>query len=77
MIPVLEMKRGLVSGATHELVVAGRLSFSVNAGFSDHVIDGKVLLPGLGFVELAFVVRKRNRSSTVLSGVDYLRPCSL
>lgn len=74
MIPVSGKQLSLVLDAARKLVSVGSLSFSANAGFSDHVIDGKVLLPGVGYIEMA---SSSNTDPFVLTTVIFLRPCVL
>ena len=78
VIPVSEKLQGPELGSilirTQELVFVGHLSFSANVGFSDHVIHREILLPGVGYAEMAF---SYNTDQLVLTTVAFLRPCVL
>ena len=55
------------------IVFSGALSSSAEALFSHHVVGGTIILPGVGYVEMAFAAS----SGRALAGVAFLRPCSL
>ena len=55
------------------IVISGALSPSAEALFSHHVVGGTIILPGVGYVEMAFAAS----SGRVLTGVAFLRPCML
>ena len=55
------------------VVFSGALSPSAEALFSHHVVGGAIILPGVGYVELAFAAS----SGRALAAVAFLRPCSL
>ena len=44
--------------------------------FSDHVVSGAVLLPGVGYVEMAFVFNGFEHTAAT-STVRFVRPCVL
>ena len=52
---------------------SGALSPSAEALFSHHVVGGTIILPGVGYVEMAFAAS----SSRALTAVAFLRPCVL
>ena len=49
------------------------LSPSAEALFSHHVVGGTIILPGVGYVEMAFAAS----SGRALTAVAFLRPCVL
>ena len=55
------------------VVFSGALSSSAEALFSHHVVGGSIILPGVGYVEMAFAAS----SSRALAAVAFLRPCAL
>ena len=55
------------------VVFSGALSPSAEALFSHHVVGGAIILPGVGYVEMAFAAS----SGRALTAVAFLRPCSL
>ena len=55
------------------VVFSGALSPSAEALFSHHVVGGTIILPGVGYVEMAFAAS----SCRALAAVAFLRPCSL
>ena len=55
------------------VVFSGTLSPSAEALFSHHVVGGTIILPGVGYVEMAFAAS----SSRALAAVAFLRPCVL
>ena len=62
--------------AVNETVAfAGVLTPSAELLFSDHVVAGNILFPGVGYVEVAFAVNVGRGS--VLTSVAFLRPCVL
>ena len=65
---------GLQQSRLDEAVVfSGALSPSAEALFSHHVVGGTIILPGVGYVEMAFAAG----ASRALAAVAFLRPCSL
>ena len=62
-----------VSRPEESIVSAGILSPSAEALFSDHVVGGGILLPGVGYLEMMFAATRR----TVLKAVTFIRPCVL
>ena len=55
------------------IVFSGALSSAAEALFSHHVVGGAIILPGVGYVEMALAAS----SSRALAAVAFLRPCSL
>ena len=55
------------------VVFSGALSPSAEAFFSHHVVGGTIILPGVGYVEMAFAAS----SGQALAAVAFLRPCVL
>ena len=55
------------------VVFSGALSSAAEAFFSHHVVGGTIILPGVGYVEMAFAAN----TSRALTGVAFLRPCVL
>ena len=55
------------------VVFSGALSPSAEALFSHHVVGGAIILPGVGYVEMAFATS----SGRALEAVVFLRPCVL
>ena len=53
------------------VVFSGALSSSAEALFSHHVVGGMIILPGVGYVEMAFAAS----SGRALAAVAFLRPC--
>ena len=51
------------------------LSPVVDAAFSEHVVGGGVLLPGVGYVEMAMAFSRG--SKLALDALSFLRPCPL
>ena len=46
-----------------------------NAVMSDHVVGGNILLPGVGYIEMAFAYCKTQQFA--LTAVAFVRPCVL
>jgi acyl transferase domain-containing protein len=55
------------------VVFSGALSPLAEALFSHHVVGGAIILPGVGYVEMAFAAS----SLRALTAVAFLRPCVL
>ena len=55
------------------VVFSGALSPTAEALFSHHVVGGTIILPGIGYVEMAFAAS----SGRALTAVAFLRPCVL
>ena len=55
------------------VVFSGALSPSAEALFSHHVVGGTIILPGVGYIEMAFAAS----SGRALAAVAFLRPCVL
>ena len=53
----------------------GTLTASVIEILSDHVVGGNILLPGVGYVEMAFTASSGRNSA--ITAVAFLRPCIL
>ena len=53
----------------------GQLSPSANAIIFDHVVGGNILLPGVGYIEMAFAYCKTQQLA--LTAVALVRPCVL
>lgn len=54
----------------------GALSSSVTAALSDHIVGDGILLPGVGYLELALESTKK-ANQMALVDVAFLRPCLL
>ena len=57
------------------IVLSGLLTPSAKLLFSDHVVAGNILFPGVGYLEVAFAANIGRGS--VLTSVAFLRPCIL
>ena len=55
------------------VVFSGALSSAAEALFSHHVVGGAIILPGVGYVEMAFAAS----SGRALAAVAFVRPCVL
>ena len=55
------------------VVFSGALSPSAEALFSHHVVGGTIILPGVGYVEMAFAAS----SGRALAAIAFQRPCVL
>ena len=60
-------------GFVDEVILSGVLTPSAEALFSHHVVGGTIILPGVGYVEMAFAAG----ASRALAAVAFLRPCVL
>jgi acyl transferase domain-containing protein len=56
-----------------EVILSGVLTPSAKALFSHHVVGGTIILPGVGYIEMAFVAS----SCQAITAVAFLRPCVL
>ena len=56
------------------VVFSGALSPAAEALFSHHVVGSTIILPGVGYVEMAFAT---SPGHATLTAIAYLRPCSL
>ena len=56
-----------------DVVLSGALTPSAEALFAHHVVGGAILLPGVGYIEMAFAAS----SCEALTAVAFLRPCVL
>ena len=63
------------SSVNDTVVFSGVLTPSAELLFSDHVVGGNILFPGVGYVEVAFAANVGRGS--VLTSVAFLRPCIL
>jgi hypothetical protein len=70
-----EKPNNIGPGVNDTVVFSGALSPSAELLFSDHVVGGKILFPGVGYVEVAFAANIGRGS--VLTSVAFLRPCIL
>ena len=57
------------------VVFSGVLTPSAELLFSDHVVGGNILFPGVGYVEVAFAANLDRAS--VLTAAAFVRPCML
>ncbi len=56
-------------------VSTGELSPSAEVLFSDHVVGGSILLPGVGYLEMTFIANIDRNSA--FTNVAFMRPCWL
>ena len=56
-------------------ISTGVLSPSAEALFSEHVVNGRILLPGVGYLEMTFVANLGRHSA--FTGIAFMRPCWL
>ena len=56
-----------------EVILSGALTPLAESLFSHHVVGGTIILPGVGYIELAFA----SSSCPALTDVAFLRPCIL
>ena len=56
-----------------ELVLTGPFSPHTNGAIADHIVGLNILLPGVGYVEMAF----SSSGNLIITGVAFVRPCSL
>ena len=56
-------------------ISTGVLSPSAEALFSDHVVGGQILLPGVGYLEMTFIANLGRNSA--FTSVAFMRPCWL
>ena len=54
-------------------ISTGILSPSAEAIFSDHVVGGRILLPGVGYLEMTFIANLGRHST--FTDVAFMRPC--
>ena len=57
------------------VVFSGVLAPSAELLFSDHVVGGNIIFPGVGYVEMAFAANIDDHST--LKAVAFVRPCVL
>ena len=72
MILALENQSDSNPNGGDKYVSTGRMSPSA---MSDHVVGGNILLPGVGYIEMAFAYCKTQE--LVLAAVAFVRPCVL
>ena len=55
----------------------GCLAIGVHVMLREHVVGNRILLPGVGYVELAFAAMIRGGASKTMSlvGILFVRPC--
>ena len=70
-----ETPKNFGSSVNDTVAFSGVLTPSAELLFSDHVVAGNILFPGVGYVEVAFAVNVGRGS--VLTSVAFLRPCVL
>ena len=70
---LLEVPASQQTRLDETVVFSGALSSSAEALFSHHVVGGTIILPGVGYVEMAFAAS----SGRALAAVAFLRPCVL
>ncbi len=56
-------------------ISTGILSLSAEALFSDHIVGGSILLPGVGYLEMMFIANLGRFSA--FTDVAFMRPCWL
>ena len=56
-----------------EVILSGALTPSAESLFAHHVVGGTIILPGVGYIEMAFAAS----SGRALTAVAFLRPCLL
>ena len=62
-------------GVNDTVVFSGALTPSAELLFSDHVVGGNILFPGVGYVEVAFAANLDQASA--LTAAAFVRPCML
>ena len=70
---LIEVPASQPPGPDEAVVFSGALSSAAEALFSHHVVGGIIILPGVGYVEMAFAAS----SGRALAAVAFLRPCVL
>ena len=63
------------SAVDETVVFSGALTPSAELLFSDHVVAGNILFPGVGYVEVAFAANLDQASA--LTATAFVRPCML
>ena len=63
------------SAVDETVVFSGALTPSAELLFSDHVVGGNILFPGVGYVEVAFAANFDQASA--LTTAAFVRPCIL
>ena len=61
------------SGFDESIVSTGAFTPSAETLLSHHVVGGRILLPGVGYLEMTFAVIKQH----ALKAVAFIRPCVL
>ncbi len=62
-------------GSHQDEISTGILSPSAEALFADHVVGGRILLPGVGYLEMTFIANLGRYSA--FTDVAFIRPCWL
>jgi len=70
-----EKPNNFSSPVNDTVVFSGVLTPSAELLFSDHVVGGNILFPGVGYVEVAFAANLDRAS--VLTAAAFVRPCML
>ena len=68
----VEVPRQLIDSHSAD-ISTGVLSPSAEALFSDHVVSGGILLPGVGYLEMIFIATLGRHSA--FTDVAFMRPC--
>jgi len=66
---------GQTVGSYFDETSTGVLSPSAEALFSDHVVGGRILLPGVGYLEMTFIANIARNSA--FTSIAFMRPCWL
>ena len=66
---------GQTVGSYFDEISTGVLSPSAEALFSDHVVGGRILLPGVGYLEMTFIANIVRNSA--FTSIAFMRPCWL
>ena len=70
-----EKPNNIGPGVNDLVVFSGVLTPSAELLFSDHVVGGSILFPGVGYVEVAFAANLDQASA--LTAAAFVRPCML
>ena len=70
----VELPRQSVASHFDE-ISTGLLTPSAEALFADHVVSGRILLPGVGYLEMTFIANLGRNSA--FTDVAFMRPCWL
>ena len=66
---------GQAVGSYLDQTSTGVLSPSAEALFADHVVGGRILLPGVGYLEMTYIANISRHSA--FTSVAFMRPCWL